>query len=66
MKTIELTVNAHFSESNDCICCKANHRYATSFKTADGQNYDAGELAKDFAKELPHGSVIKITVEKKD
>lgn len=62
-KSIILTVEAKYSDSDNCVCCQGNHRFMTNLRTSDGNLYDDGELARDAAKLLPNGAKVKITVE---
>ncbi|EMG1420565.1 TPA: hypothetical protein P7L52_003251 [Vibrio cholerae] len=62
-KSITLTVEAKYSDSDNCVCCEGNHRFMTNLRTSDGTLYDGGELARDVARQLPNGAKVKLTVE---
>ncbi|EOX4129999.1 hypothetical protein ACPF4J_003141 [Vibrio cholerae] len=66
MKSITLTVEAKYSDSDNCVCCEGNHRFMTNLRTSDGTLYDGGELARDVARQLPlvhHLQLVCLDVE---
>ncbi|ELH9434897.1 hypothetical protein RQX57_004155 [Vibrio vulnificus] len=62
-KSITLTVETKYSDSDNCVCCEGNHRFMTNLRTSDGNLYDGGELARDVARQLPNGAKVNLTVE---
>lgn len=62
-ESIELTVNARYSDSDHCVCCEGNHRYTTFLTDADNKHVYAGDLAQRIAGKLKQGEKIKVTVE---
>lgn len=72
-KTLELDgeVQHQFSERDDCVCCEGLHVYAAGMNfeypmdVAKQLSYpqDINDALQRFARSLPHGSEIKLTVE---
>lgn len=65
--TLTGTIEALFAESDDCVCCSGNHRYAThldlSIKDSDGYKPNFTEQIQSFIHGISHGHKVRITVE---